>query len=402
MRLLNALLRKKRKKESWLKYIMSVLHLWLGLLSSIVIFIVCITGSIYTFKNKIIDAYNYDKVYVSEEDKPFLSLDKIRYIFKNKNLEITQITIPDTPNKSLHVSYKNLKTKNSGSYYVNPYSGKIIGSGDYSLENFFSIVLSLHRSLLIDNVGKQIVGVSILIFVFMLFSGLILWWPNKLKQIKQGLKVKWKAKFRRVNYDLHNVFGFYFLLPLLFISITGLYVSYPWVKSAIIVSLGGTPVLTAQASEETKAELSNAFNDILKEMVEKENEKSTLKEVKPVSIDSIIHLADMKLNYIGITTVKMPNEKDPRFTIKKINRENWLKALLPDIISFNKKGEIKRVELFKNKPLSKQFIEISLPLHTGEIMGWPSLIFYFIATLIGCSLPITGFLIWWGKYKKTT
>ena len=136
-------------------------------------------------------------------------------------------------------------------------------------------------------------------------------------------------------------------------------------------------------------------------MIEKEDEKITLKNEPLISLDSILNLADKNLNYKAITSISLPNDEEPRYIVKKINRENWLKALLPDIISFDKKGHLKSVDLFKDKPLNKQFVEISLPLHTGEIMGWPSLIFYFIATIIGCSLPITGFIIWWKKGVKT-
>ena len=399
-KILKSFLRKKRKKESWFKYIMSVLHLWLGLLSSIVVFVVCITGSLYTFKSKIIDAYNYDKVYIPSQNKPFLALDSIQQIFKEKNLKITHLSLSGESNKSISVSYESINKLQVGTYYVNPYSGKILGTGDYSLENFFGIILNLHRSLLINNIGKDIVGISILIFVFMLFSGFILWLPKQWKQLKNGLRLKWRAKFKRVNYDLHNVFGFYFLIPLLFIAITGLYVSYPWVKSSLIVVMGGTPVLSENSSENNTKELSDNFSKLLDEMMEKENEKITLKNEPLISLDSLVVLTDKKLNYKAITLIALPNNDEPRYIVKKINRENWLKALLPDIISFDKKGNLKTVSLFKDKPLNKQFVEISLPLHTGEIMGWPSLIFYFITTIIGCSLPITGFLIWWGKLKK--
>lgn len=397
MRILKPLLRKKRKKESWFKYIMSVLHLWLGLLSSIIVFIVCLTGSIYTFKNQIIDLYNYDKVYVEDESQNLFPLDSLEALFLQKGKKINLITIPRESNKSLYVSYTEVSSNIQGSYYVNPYTGEILGTGDYSLERFFSFILDVHKTLLMSETGKQIVGIAILIFVFMLLSGLILWWPKKWKQLKNAVKIKWKARFYRLNYDLHNVLGFYFMLLLLFISITGLYITYPWVKSGIIVALGGVPVLSSTSNENTDKELSNNFSALLEEMIVKENEKEALKDEKTVSISKIILLANEKLNYKSSTIIKLPTNEEPRFIVKKINRENWLKALLPDIISFDKKGELKKVELFKDKPLNKQFVEISLPLHTGEIIGLPSLILYFIASLVGCLLPVTGFIIWWKK-----
>jgi uncharacterized iron-regulated membrane protein len=39
-------------------------------------------------------------------------------------------------------------------------------------------------------------------------------------------------------------------------------------------------------------------------------------------------------------------------------------------------------------------------LHTGSILGLPGKIIAFFASLICASLPVTGFLVWWGKKKK--
>lgn len=375
---------------------MSLSHLWLGLLSSIVIFIVCLTGSIYVFKDKIIDAYNYDKVYISEDGQR-LGCDSLRTVLATKGYQVRNVTIPASLDKSYKIGYKEESSDQLGSFYVNPYSGEILGSGDYSLEGFFSFILDIHRSLLISSIGKDIVGISILIFVFMLISGMVLWWPKKWKKLKKGLKIKWDARWYRLNYDLHNVLGFYSLLFLLLVSITGLYVSYGWVKSGLIVAMGGQPVLTANTSEEAQAELSSSFDDLLKEMLESEAEKGKRDTSIQVSLDEILKIADQKLPYQAITSVLLPDDESPYFVITKINRENWLRALLPDVIKLNAEGELKKLELFADKPLDKQFVAISLPLHTGEILGWPSLILYFIICLIGCSLPVTGFIIWWKK-----
>lgn len=70
MKLKKALFPKKRKKESWFKYISGILHLWLGLLSSLVVFIICLSGSIYAFKTQINDYYNAEKVFVELPAQP--------------------------------------------------------------------------------------------------------------------------------------------------------------------------------------------------------------------------------------------------------------------------------------------------------------------------------------------
>jgi uncharacterized iron-regulated membrane protein len=389
-----------RKKESWFKYTMGVSHLWLGLLSSIVVFVVCLTGSIYAYKNQIIDFYNRDKVYVKiPSNQPRIPMDTLWKQFAEKKQEISMAIIPENPSKSLVISYTDLQTSISKTQYFNPYTGQELGVANRNLDSFFQVVLNIHRTLLITKIGKQIVGISILIFVFMLLSGLILWWPKKIKELKNGLSIKWKAKFHRINYDLHNTLGFYTFLLLLFIALTGLYVTYPWVKSGMIVALGGKPVLSANASAEAQSEISSSFAEMLQQMVEKEGELKAMKDVQALSLDSILQLTYQHLPYQATTVINLPDKEDPRYRVKKINRENWLGAFLPDLVTFDKKGTLKTIERFKDKPLHKQFVEISLPLHTGEIMGWPSITLYFLVSLVGCSLPVTGFIIWWKKVK---
>jgi uncharacterized iron-regulated membrane protein len=398
MSILKSLIRKRRKNESLFKYVMGISHLWLGLLSSLIIFVVCLTGTLYVFRNQILDLYNSDKVYVKVEGDR-ISLDELTKQFTDKNLEINTLVIPANPKKSLVITYTDQTTKISKTHYFNPYTGAELGAADRGLDSFFAVVLDIHKNILLSNTGKQIVGVATLIFCFMLFSGFVLWLPKKWKNLKDGLRIKWKAKFYRVNYDLHNTLGFYALLMLFFIAITGLYVTYPWMKSTIIVSLGGEPVLTAGAGEKANEAASNAFADLLQKMVNKQEDIQTTQDVKPISLDSITMLTNRHLNYKATTLIQLPDDQNPWYSIQKINTQNWLGAQLPDHITFDKKGELKTLELFADKPLHKQFVEISKPLHTGEIMGLPSAILYFIVALIGCMLPITGFIIWWKKVK---
>jgi uncharacterized iron-regulated membrane protein len=398
MSLLKSLLRKRRKKESLFKYVMGISHLWLGLLSSLIIFVVCLTGTIYVFRNQILDLYNSDKVYVKVEEER-MPLDSLRQQFTDNNLEINTLVIPANPKKSLVITYTDQTTKISKTHYFNPYTGAELGAADRGLDSFFAVVLDIHKNILLSNTGKQIVGVATLIFCFMLLSGFVLWLPKKWKNLKDGLRIKWKAKFYRVNYDLHNTLGFYALLMLFFIAITGLYVTYPWMKSTIIVSLGGEPVLTAGAGEKANEAASNAFADLLQKMVNKQEDIQTTQDVRAISLDSITMLTNRHLNYKATTLIQLPDDQNPWYSIQKINTQNWLGAQLPDHITFDKKGELKTLELFADKPLHKQFVEISKPLHTGEIMGLPSAILYFIVALIGCMLPITGFIIWWKKVK---
>ncbi len=395
-KIFKSLFRKKRKNESWLKYISYLVHLWFGLLSSVLVFVLCISGCLYAFKTQIIEAYNYDKVFISPAGTA-QTPGELQQKLSLEGKELVSVTIPESSSRSWNISYKNENGAVSGSYY-DPYRKLELGNGDQSLNRFFEVVLDLHRNLLMGNVGRQIGGISVLMFLVLMISGFFLWLPKKLKYLKQGLTIKFRASFKRLNHDLHNVLGFYSLIFLMFISVTGIYVTYPWVKNALIVSLGGEPISQINTANET--EENDTFADLMSDMLNRESEKNELKDEQIVSVQKIVDETNRHFPNPGTLSVEFPNDENPRFMVKKINTDNFLRALLPDELSFDKTGELKTKEIFLEKPLNKQFTSLAKPLHTGEIMGLPSIIFYFIITLIGAMLPVTGIIIWWQRLKK--
>lgn len=395
-RLLKSLFRKKRKNEAVLKYVMYLLHLWLGLLSSVVLFVLCISGCMYAFKTQIAELYNYDKIFVEKGNKLAQTPGELQHQLRNQQKELLSVVMPKSSKRSWSISYKEPNGNIVGSYY-DPYARNELGSGNQNLDGFFEVVLDLHQNLLMGNIGRQIGGASVLMFLVLVFSGFILWLPKKLKYLKQNLTIKTNAKFKRLNHDLHNVLGFYSMIFLVFIAITGIYITYPWVKNAVIVSLGGTSI-SKISSAETKEE--DAFAGLMDDMLNRESEKKELSEVRTVSLQAIVYETNRHFPHPGTLSIEFPNAENPRFMVKKINDDNFLGALLPDELSFDKTGQLKTKEIFLNQPLNKQFSSLSKPLHTGEIMGLGSIVFYFIITLIGAMLPVTGIIMWWHRLKK--
>ena len=394
-KLLKSIFRKRRKNETFFKYLIWISHFWLGLLSSIVVFVVCFTGCLYAFKNQITEIYNRDKVFVEKvSNAKKFSADDVQNQFLKNHKKITALTVSNDEGRSVSVSYE--ENGVAKTTFFNQYTGEELGAVDTSLNVFFETVLDLHKNLLMGNVGRQILGAGVLIFVFLLFSGFVLWLPKRIRNLKQSLTVKWNARFQRLNYDLHNTLGFYTFLLLFFIAITGLYVTYPWVKNILIVSLGGESISSINAENKGA---DDAFAGLLSDMIQKQNEKKEEQKVK-ISLDEILKKADDILPYKAVTTIELPNKENPRFVVSKINNTHFLGMMLPDEVTFDKNGELKTKDLFLDKPLNEQFTALVKPLHTGEIMGLPSIILYFIVCLIGCSLPVTGIVIWWHRLQK--
>jgi uncharacterized iron-regulated membrane protein len=55
---------------------------------------------------------------------------------------------------------------------------------------------------------------------------------------------------------------------------------------------------------------------------------------------------------------------------------------------------------FKDASGADKLLRMNYDIHTGAIWGLPGKILAFCASLIAASLPVTGFMIWWGRRKK--
>ena len=169
------------------KKIIGKIHLWLGLASGIVVFIVSVTGCLYAFQEEIQDLTQPFR-FVEAQNKPFLQPSELEKIAKKA-----------LPNKQLHAVMYSGKTKSvqaifyhyEPSYYyityLNPYTGEVLEVKDMD-SDFFRIVLMGHYYLwLPPNIGQPTVAISTLVFVVMLISGIILWWPKKGVHLKELL-----------------------------------------------------------------------------------------------------------------------------------------------------------------------------------------------------------------------
>jgi uncharacterized iron-regulated membrane protein len=136
--------------------------------------------------------------------------------------------------------------------YADPYTGRILGEGCKTARSFFHIVTDWHRWLAADGegraVGKAVTGASNLAFLFLVCSGLYLWFPRAWNRVAVR-SVTWfrgglSGKARDFNW--HNVIGFWCLVPLFFIILGATVISYPW-ASNLAYRLGGinTPMPSA-------------------------------------------------------------------------------------------------------------------------------------------------------------
>ncbi|WP_198283496.1 PepSY-associated TM helix domain-containing protein [Myroides odoratimimus] len=378
----------KTKKKNAFRKLMNDLHLWLGIASSLILFVVCLTGTIYTFKSEIQQMLAPDMYKLTVVKDEVLPIDTMKaFVESTYQRKVQRVSIKHKKNAPyvFSVGFED-KDKKNETVYLNPYTNEVVGAGRGPADEFFMTVFKLHRWLLLDmKIGRPIVGIATIIFVFLSISGLILWFPKKIKgwkSIKPGFKIKFNANWKRINHDLHNTLGFYTLIIVLIMSLTGLCWSFEWYKDGLSSVLG--------------AKVFGGRNEVKPE--------STLTEgAKTLDLSDVIQRANQTISYEYRTmTVSFPKGDKGSFEVSKNEAARFNETVTDRVFIDQYSGDIIRQDMFSDKSVGEKIASSIRALHFGDIYGMFSKVIYFIVCLIATSLPITGIFIWINKMKKGT
>ncbi|MEM1328763.1 MAG: PepSY-associated TM helix domain-containing protein [Bacteroidota bacterium] len=385
--------RKKRKKNI-IKEVLSWLHLWLGLIAGIIVFISMIGASIFVWEEELTNWWYADAVYNEETstDKATISMSQA-YAAARKahpNKEFTFVEVLNKPNRNYAVrSYKAAEEKGwtwaSGIehylvVFVNPYTGQVEGEIDKK-RDWITQMRFLHQNLLLrSDVGTEIVGAAALIMIILALTGLYLWWPKNKKVLKQRLKVKWKASFKRVNWDVHSVGGFYTYLFLIFFAATGLVWTYKWWSNGIYRMLGDNPKEVFQRPDPptlTKGDY--------------------IPTADQVYADAIARQPKWDKLYLNVP--KADAEKGTISAGLYYKGNSWWE--MSDYYYYHPEtAGLEYSMAHDEKMTGEKWRHSNYAMHVGSIYGTPTKIIAFICALFFAVLPVSGFLIWWGRKKK--
>jgi uncharacterized iron-regulated membrane protein len=357
-------------------------HRWLGFISGIIVFIVSITGCIFCFQDEIQDAfYSHRKVEI--QNKPYIQPSTIVEVFKQKYPKGSADYIYYYGKGRPAGIFANMGEK-EGYWYVflNPYSGQITHTEKVD-ENFFVIVEYIHLYLLLPPaIGSVVVGTAVLIFVIIMITGIILWWPKRKTDRKRSFTIKWNGRWRRVNYDLHNVLGFYATSIALILAITGLSMSFEWVRDGIYKT-------------------ANLGKDYPSERVIPKSDSLQISYIaKQPVIDQAYLIAKQRSPKAEMYLIY--NNQAVSGAIEATAFAKTLRYYESDSYMFDRyTGKLLRTMPHVKKSAGMKMNEMNYDLHVGQIFGLTTKIIAFLASLICASLPVTGFIIWWGKRKKS-
>lgn len=375
------------------------LHKWLGLITGVIIVVVSLTGCIYVFQSEL-RKIAYPTQYYIQEDQiadnhktlPFSVLMEKAEKALGNDFPINRVNL--YPSKDRTWIFRSLQVdKEAFGYweevvhykrvFINPYSGEIQAIENTKNE-FFYIILQLHRNLLLgSSIGSWIVGGSTVLFLIISITGIVLWWPKKWKgkAFRRSYQFDFSVNWKRINYDLHNILGMYSLLIALIIGYTGIVFSFPKFKQAV--------EFTLNKIDESK------FSRIAPTVFDQIPQK------KQSTIDNALYYVLDKYNNADMMSIRLSNDDNKPHSIQiRLDKD---KTSLFQWYYFDKQtGEIvsKRNHKYNSIALGTKINSLNYDLHVGSIGGYTTKILAFLGSLICASLPITGFIIWYNKFKK--
>lgn len=373
-----------------MKKIFRQIHLWLSIPFGLIITVICFSGAALVFENEIMELCRHDFYYVSKvEETPLPAGELAQKVAATlpDSISVTGISISSDPAKAYQV---NLSKPRRASVYIDQYTGEI--KGKYERAPFFTTMFKLHRWLL-DSMkpdggifwGKIIIGVSTLMFVFVLISGIIIWIPHSTKALKNSLKISVNKGWKRFWYDLHIAGGLYTFIFLLALSLTGLTWSFSWYRTGFYKVFG---VETMQGGGGHGAQAQTAAHGGDRAQGRSGGENRERKPFSPFANWQKVYeeLKELSPDYKQITVSRGS-------ATVSFNRLGNRRAA--DRYTFNpRNGEITGTTLYKDADTSGKIRGWIYSVHVGSWGGWATRILSFLAALIGASLPLTGYYLW--------
>jgi uncharacterized iron-regulated membrane protein len=223
------------------------LHLTAGAMAGIVILVMCVTGVLLAFERQIIAFAERDARTVTPpaSDMPRLDLDTL---VANAREAVSGGTASTVVLSADRATATIVNFGREQMVVVDPYTGVVRGNGASTTRGFFRIVTDWHRWLgrpaNSRESGRAVTGACNAAFMVLVMSGFYLWWPRRWRRLAvrtvtiPSLTLRGKPR----DWNWHNAIGFWSAPVLLFITVTGLVISYQWAGNLLYTLTGNEPL----------------------------------------------------------------------------------------------------------------------------------------------------------------
>lgn len=364
----------KRPQSVWWRKTLFQVHLWTGVLIGLYVILISLTGSLLVFQREF------------ESDAPRLGNDM--QAGPESIGKLTAVALRSYPGSVLDnidmrtrrrrvVSVGLKQGAQERIVYLDSETGRIVGDEvQQEKHRLLTLAEALHNELAAGARGAMWNGVGGGLLFVMGATGIVIWWPGE-KHWKRAMKIKWDARWARLNWDLHSALGFWCLILVAMWGLSGAYFIFPAPFQRLIAVFSSMRHLNEKPSDWRPGD--------------------------PVqSVDNLIDRAAAlyphdTLAYVYVDTYR------PHGVVKVFlsrNPETPL-SISEDVVSFQPaSGEILS-DISSTRWTVGERLALSIySVHFGDFGGIPVKIVWALLGLVPALLSVTGYLMWWNRVLR--
>ena len=219
------------------------MHLCTGCVAGLVVLIMSVTGVALTYEKQMVRWFDRQALSARPQGTAPLPAEALlERVREQKGSLPSSVTWRNSAAEPVLLSYGR-----EGQAYADAATGAILGAGNTGARKFFRAMTDWHRWLGQEGpgrtTGRAITGACNLAFLFIVVSGLYLWFPREWTR-RHFAPILWfrgglGGKPRDFNW--HNVIGFWRLVPLFVVVLSGAVISYPWASNLVYTLAGSQP-----------------------------------------------------------------------------------------------------------------------------------------------------------------
>lgn len=372
-----------------MRRLLARLHRWVGLATGLVVFVVGLTGAVYVWEAELFAWFHRSLVYTTPSSTR-ASADAILAAARQAlppDRPVIRLTWHADPRRSVVAMAQRLvddaptyfhEFRYYDEVFLNPSTAQVLGVVDRKHDWIF-LTRMIHTNLLLATRGTWIVASSTIVFVLMVIVGMVLWWPRTRTVWRTRLVPRLSGPWKRTVFDTHNVLGAWGALGMLVLALTGPVWTWKWYEGAIAWLFTGEARITAPPVEKPAPLEGPSVAEPL---------QAALATIRTRIPDGRRYMVDLPGGKFGALTVGVIYDHGSAW-------EEYDRYFF-DPRTATLTGD----ERFDEKNLGLRWRNSNYGLHTATLYGWPMQVAGTLLCLLVASLPVTGVLIWFPRWRR--
>jgi uncharacterized iron-regulated membrane protein len=369
-------------------------HLIAGASAGAVILLMCVTGVLLTYERQLIAWADsgFRSVKPATTSRP-LAIDTLLERLRESHPELTPATVTiraeDDAAAAVATGQRTL--------YVDRYSGAVVGEASRGgVRKFMADLRAWHRWLAVEGEGRPlaraITGWSNFAFLFIVVSGIYLWFPRKWtwKQVRNVVLFNAAASGKARDFNWHNVIGSWCGVPLFIVVLCAMPISFGWFNALVYRAVGEAPPAPAGAAARSAAGRPEAGRAA----------SLTGPAAPVVTLDALWTRAESQVPGWRTVSLRVPAAAGGP-AVFTIDKGDGGQPHLRSTLTFDMStGEISSYEAFSDLTLGRRIRNTMRFAHTGEVLGIPGQTIAGIVSAGGAVLVWTGLALAWRRFRS--